>query len=89
MPMTYAKTVSRVVLAVGTMVSLQGCAALSNVRTELSNIRVAPLAQENSSAQRSMLSLYNPVPFQHRSLSEGTWLRAPEDRNPRYRYLGW
>jgi hypothetical protein len=36
-----------------------------------------------------MLSLFNPLPFQHRSLSEGMWLRAPEDRNPRYRYLGW
>ena len=80
--MTNAQMVGRVVLAVGTAVSLQGCAALSNVR-------VAPLAQENSSTQRSMLSLYNPLPFQHRSMSEGMWLRAPEDRNPRYRYLGW
>ena len=80
--MTYAKMVGRVVLTVGSVASLQGCAALSNVR-------VAPLAQENSSAQRSMLSLFNPVPFQHRSASEGMWLRAPEDRNPRYRYLGW
>jgi len=80
MPMTYAKMVGRVVLTVGSVASL--CAALSNVR-------VAPLAQENSSAQRSMLSLFNPVPFQHRSVSEGMWLRAPEDRNPRYRYLGW
>ena len=80
--MTYAKMVGRVVLTVGIVASLQGCAALSNVR-------VAPLAQENSSAQRSMLSLFNPIPFQHRSASEGTWLRAPEDRNPRYRYLGW
>ena len=80
--MTYAKMVGRVVLTVGALASLQGCAALSNVR-------VAPLPQENSSSQRSMLSLFNPLPFQHRSLSEGTWLRAPEDRNPRYRYLGW
>jgi len=80
--MTYAKMVGRVVLTVGTMVSLQGCAALSNVR-------VAPLAQENSSSQRSMLSLFNPIPFQHRSVSDGMLLRAPEDRNPRYRYLGW
>jgi len=87
--MTNAKMVGRVVLAVGTVACLQGCAALSNVRTELSMMRVAPLAQENSSTQRSMLSLYNPIPFQHRSVSEGTWLRAPEDRNPRYRYLGW
>ena len=81
--MTYAKMVGRVVLTVGTVASLQGCAALSNVPCR------AASAQENSSAQRSMLSLFNPIPFQHRSASEGTWLRAPEDRNPRYRYLGW
>ena len=87
--MTYAKMIGRVALTVGTVASLQGCAALSNVRTDLSMVRVAPLAQENSSSQRSMLSLFNPIPFQHRSASEGTWLRAPEDRNPRYRYLGW
>ena len=80
--MSYTTMVGRVVLTVGTLVSLQGCAALSNVR-------VAPLAQENSSSQRSMLSLYNPLPFQHRSVSDGVLLRAPEDRNPRYRYLGW
>jgi hypothetical protein len=80
--MTYAKMVGRVVLTVVAVSTLQGCAALSNVR-------VAPLGQENSSTQRSMLGLFNPLPFQHRSVSEGTWLRAPEDRNPRYRYLGW
>jgi hypothetical protein len=80
--MTYAKMVGRGVLVIGALATLQGCA-------ELSNVRVAPLAQENSSSQRSMLSLFNPLPFQHRSLSEGMWLRAPEDRNPRYRYLGW
>jgi len=80
--MTYAKMIGRAVLVVGTLVSLQGCA-------ELSNVRVATLPQENSSSQRSMLSLFNPLPFQHRSMSEGMWLRAPEDRNPRYRYLGW
>jgi hypothetical protein len=80
--MTYAKLVGRAVLLVGAVASLQGCAALSN-------LRVAPLPRENSSSQQSMLSLFNPVPFQHRSVSEGTWLRAPEDRNPRYRYLGY
>ena len=80
--MTYAKMVGRVALTVGTVACLQGCAALSNVR-------VAPLAQENSSSQRSLLSLFNPFPFQHRRVSEGMWRRAPEDRNPRYRYLGW
>lgn len=80
--MTYAKPIGRVILALGAVVALQGCAALSNVR-------VAPLQPENSSAQRSMLSLYNPLPFQHRSMSHGMLLRAPEDRNPRYRYLGY
>ncbi len=80
--MTHVKAIGRVILAVGAVATLQGCAALSNVR-------VAPLANENSSAQRSMLSLYNPLPFQHRSASAGMLLRAPEDRNPRYRYLGY
>ena len=80
--MTHVKAIGRVILAVGAVATLEGCAALSNVR-------VAPLAQENSSTQRSMLSLYNPIPFQHRSMSQGVWLRAPEDRNPRYLYLGY
>lgn len=80
--MTHMKVVGRMIVMVGAVASLQGCAALSNVR-------VAPLPQENSSSQRSMLGLFNPLPFQHRSMSEGMWLRAPEDRNPRYRYLGY
>jgi hypothetical protein len=80
--MTHAKVVGRMIVMVGAVASLQGCAALSNVR-------VAPLPRENSSSQRSMLSLFNPVPFQHRSMREGMWLRTPEDRNPRYRYLGY
>jgi hypothetical protein len=80
--MTHAKMVGRMIVTLGAVASLQGCAALSTVR-------VAPLPQENASSQRSMLSLFNPVPFQHRSMSEGMWLRAPEDRNPRYRYLGY
>ena len=82
MPVTHTKTIGRMVLMLGAVASLQGCVALSNVR-------VAPLPQENGSSQRSMLSLFNPLPFQHRSMSEGMWLRAPEDRNPRYRYLGY
>ena len=80
--MTHVKAIGRVILAVGAVATLQGCAALSNVR-------VAPLPRENASTQRSMLSLYNPLPFQHRSASDGMLLRAPEDRNPRYRYLGY
>jgi hypothetical protein len=80
--MSYVKVIGRAALVVGTLASLQGCA-------QLAGMRVAPLPQENSSSQRSMLSLYNPLPFQHRSMSTGMWLRAPEDRNPRYIYLGY
>lgn len=80
--MTHAKVVGRMMVLVGAVAAVQGCASLAGVR-------VAPLPRENASSQRSMLSLYNPLPFQHRSLSEGMWLRAPEDRNPRYRYLGY
>jgi len=82
MLMRYAKVVGRVALMVGVAASLQGCA-------ELSSMRVAMLPQESASAQRSMLSLYNPLPFQHRIESAGMLLRAPEDRNLRYRYLGY
>ena len=80
--MTHGKSIGRTILAIAAVATVQGCAALSNVR-------VAPLVNENASSQRSMLSLYNPVPFQHRSLSEGMLLRAPENRNPKYRYLGY
>lgn len=80
--MTKTMTLGRMILVVGAVASLQGCASLSSVR-------VAPLPRENASSQRSMLSLFNPLPYQHRSMSEGMWLRAPEDRNPRYRYLGY
>jgi len=80
--MTHPKLIGRIILALGAVATLQGCAALSNVRD-------APLAAENSSSQRSMLSLFNPVPFQHRSLSDGVLLRAPQDRNSKYRYLGY
>ena len=80
--MRYAKIVGRVALIVGTLAGLQGCAGLQGMR-------VAPLPQENASSQRSMLSLFNPLPYQHRSMSEGMLLRAPENRNPRYLYIGY
>ena len=80
--MKHIKIVGRVVVALCLAGSLQACTALSNVR-------VAPLQPENSSSHRSMLSLYNPLPFQHRSQSDGALLRAPQDRNPRYLYLGY
>ena len=80
--MKHMKIVGRLIVALCAAGSLQACAALSNVR-------VAPLQPENSSSDRSMLSLYNPLPFQHRSVSEGAFLRAPQDRNSKYLYLGY
>jgi hypothetical protein len=80
--MTNMKIAGRLVVALCAAGALQACTALSN-------IRVAPLQPENSSSNRSMLSLYNPLPFQHRSVSDGALLRAPQDRNPKYLYLGY
>jgi hypothetical protein len=80
--MTQLNIVGRITLALCAAASLQACAGLSNVH-------VSTLPRENASAERSMLSLYNPLPFQHRSLYEGMLLRAPQDRNPKYRYLGY
>ena len=76
------RTAGRLIAAVAVATSLQACAGLTNAR-------VAMLPMENASSQRSMLSLYNPLPFQHRSSSEGWLLRAPEERNSRYIYLGY
>jgi hypothetical protein len=76
------RTAGRLIAAVAAAASLQACAGLSN-------IRVAPLPMENASSQRSMLSLYNPLGFQHRSATDGMLLRAPEERNVKYRYLGY
>jgi hypothetical protein len=78
--MTYIKVVGRLMVVIGIATSLQACSALANVR-------VAPLQPENSSSNRSMLSLYDPI--HHRSASTGYYLRGSEDRNPRYRYLGY
>jgi hypothetical protein len=78
--MTY-RTAGRVIAAIAVAASLQACAA--------GYARVPMLPMENASSQRSMLSLYNPLPFQHRSASEGWLLRAPEERNSRYIYLGY
>jgi hypothetical protein len=82
MRMKHMKTVGRLIAAVCAVGSLQACSALSN-------IRVAPLQPENTSSNRSMLSLYNPLTAQHRSASEGYFLRAPQDRNSKYLYLGY
>jgi hypothetical protein len=68
--------VTRAIAALGAALSLQGCA-------QLQNIRVAPLRTENSSSYRSMLAEFNPLPYQHRSASDGALLRAPEDRGRR------
>jgi hypothetical protein len=76
------RTAGRVIAAIAVATSLQACAGLANAR-------VAMLPTENASSQRSMLSLYNPLPFQHRSASQGWLLRAPEERNSKYIYLGY
>lgn len=76
------KTAGRVIAAIGMAMSLQACAGLTGAR-------VAMLPMENASSQRSMLSLYNPLPFQHRSATQGWLLRAPEERNSKYIYLGY
>lgn len=76
------RTVGIVIAAMAAAASLQACAGLTNAR-------VAMLPMENASSQRSMLSLYNPLPFQHRSAAQGWLLRAPEERNSRYIYLGY
>jgi hypothetical protein len=75
------RTAGRVIAAVAVAASLQACAE--------TYARVPMLPMENASAQRSMLSLYNPLPFQHRSASQGALLRAPEERNNKYIYLGY
>jgi hypothetical protein len=75
------RTAGRVIAEVAVAASLQACAE--------TYARVPMLPMENASAQRSMLSLYNPLPFQHRSASQGALLRAPEERNNKYIYLGY
>jgi hypothetical protein len=60
-------------LALAAVVLLQGCAGLQSRR-------VAPLATENSSAHRSMLAQFSPLPWAHREAYDGALLRAPEDR---------
>jgi hypothetical protein len=78
--MQHIKVVGRIMVAIGLATSLQACSALTNVHVNM-------LQPENSSSNRSMLSLYDPI--NHRSQSTGYYLRGPEDRNPRYRYLGY
>jgi hypothetical protein len=80
--MIQMKLAARLLAAAAILVAAQGCASLSNVR-------VGWLPQENASSQRSMLSLYNPLSFQHRSVSDGWLLRAPEERSSRYIYIGY
>jgi hypothetical protein len=82
MRMKHMQNVGRLVAALGAVGILQACASMPDVRVPM-------LQNENSSANRSMLSLYNPLPFQHRSVSDGMFLKAPQDRNPKYIYLGY
>jgi hypothetical protein len=63
----------RLAVALSAIAFVQGCAALQNVR-------VAPLRAENSSANRSMVSQFNPLASQHRSVNDRGLLKAPEDR---------
>ncbi|MEO6528000.1 MAG: hypothetical protein ABIP93_15375 [Gemmatimonadaceae bacterium] len=80
--MTYSRIVGRLIVTLCVAASLPACTALANVR-------VAPLQPENASSNRSMLSLYNPLSFQHRSMTDGWLLRAPQDRHSKYLYLGY
>ena len=75
------RTAGRVIAAIAVAATLQACAETYP--------RVPMLPMENASSQRSMLSLYNPLPFQHRSATQGWLLRAPEERNSKYIYLGY
>jgi hypothetical protein len=72
----------RLFAALAMLMLAQGCASLATVQ-------VAPLPRENASSERSMLSLFNPLPFQHRSVSDGWMLRSPENRRSRYLYIGY
>ena len=70
----FAVPVARVAIALTVATLCQGCASMMGMR-------VSTMPQENSSSTRSMLSSFNPLPFQHRSVSDGALLRAPEDRS--------
>ena len=65
-------TLPRLTLALVSIALLQGCA-------DLRQLRVAPLATENSGAYRSMLSQFSPLPWAHREAYDGALLRSPED----------
>jgi hypothetical protein len=69
-------TIARVTLALSAVAALQGCASIRSTR-------VGFLPTENSSATRSMLSTFNPNPYQRLDLSAGALLKAPEDRRSR------
>jgi len=69
----FAVPVARVVVALSIAALCQGCESMMGMR-------VSTMPQENSSSTRSMLSAFSPLPFQHRSASDGALLRAPEDR---------
>jgi hypothetical protein len=67
------KTIGRALMLAAAAVLLQGCESLQMVR-------VSPLGHQNSNSNRSMLSQFNPLPFQHRSVDDGALLRDPQDR---------
>jgi hypothetical protein len=82
MPKTIGSARGRAVALAAVTVLLQGCESLQN-------IRVSPLPTENSSSSRSMLSQFNPLPFQHRSVDDGVLLRAAENRGRGLFFRRW
>jgi type IV pilus biogenesis protein CpaD/CtpE len=82
MPKTIRTACGRVAVFAAAAALLQGCDSLQQ-------IRVSPLPQESSSANRSMLSQFNPLPFQHRSVDDGMLLRAPENRGRGLFFRRW
>ena len=65
--------IARLVVALSSVAFLGGCA-------QLQGMRVSTLPTENSSALRSMLSQFSPLPWAHHDSYEGALLKAPEDR---------
>jgi hypothetical protein len=82
MPKAIRTVFGRAVALAAAGVLLQGCESLQN-------IRVSPLPTENSSSSRSMLSQFNPLLFQHRSVDDGVLLRAPENRERGLFFRRW
>jgi hypothetical protein len=72
-------TAARIALATVAVALVQGCGSVA--------YRPSTLPTENSSAHRSMLSRYNKLSSQHRSVDDGVLLKAPEDQKTTGRYF--